>query len=147
MTAAVISSNAVRFFVNGQAMSGGALYGPLARSGQFLGAVRTAARYRFWACRGEFPALVSADLDGWCVPGELYRIGYDVLREQILPSEPEELELSVVELDDGTGALGMRIRAGVTPVELPMVEIEPGTGWRQHLELATRETMLPKQGR
>jgi threonine aldolase len=127
----------VRIFVNGQAMSGGSLHGPLAQHGHSLGEARTAPRYRFWACRGEFPALEPlgpADAAaGWSVPGELYLVDYEVLRDLFLPAEPPELELGVVELMDGPGALSMRLRDGIRTDSSQMEEIQPGTGWRKYL--------------
>jgi hypothetical protein len=126
----------VHFFVNGQAMTGGSLNGPLQRSGVALGPARTAPRYRFFACRDQFPALVPADT-GWAVPGELYRVSYAVLRDEVLPLEPAELELSVIELADGGGALSMVLRAGVPTSDPWMTEIEAGSGWRDYL-LSTR---------
>lgn len=122
----------VLFFVNGQAMTGGSLNGPLQRSGTRLGAARTAPRYRFWSCRNQFPALVPHD-DGWSVPGELYRVSYTVLRDEVLPDEPAELELSVIELVDGNGALSMVLRGGISTDHPCMEEITPGSGWRDHI--------------
>ncbi|CAN5432316.1 gamma-glutamylcyclotransferase [soil metagenome] len=122
----------VRFFVNGQAMTGGSLNGPLQRSGTALGPASTAPRYRFFSCRNQFPALVPTD-DGWGVPGELYSVSYAVLRDEVLPAEPPELELSVIELADGSGALGMVLRDGVATSEPWLTEIEAGSGWRDYL--------------
>ncbi|WNG89092.1 hypothetical protein C6A87_007880 [Mycobacterium sp. ITM-2016-00317] len=122
----------VQFFVNGQAMAGGSLNGPLQRSGTPLGAARTAARYRFFACHNEFPALVPTE-GGWSVPGELYSVSYAVLREEVLPYEPPELELSIIELDDGAGALSMVLRRGIATSDPGITEIEAGSGWRDYL--------------
>lgn len=140
----------VRVFVNGQAMSGGSLHGPLAEHGHSLGEARTAPRYRFWACRGEFPALEPlgpADAAaGWSVPGELYLVDYGVLRDLFLPAEPPELELGVVELMDGPGALSMRLRDGVRTDSPHMEEIEPGTGWRKYLAATASAASAPGRG-
>jgi gamma-glutamylcyclotransferase (GGCT)/AIG2-like uncharacterized protein YtfP len=122
----------VHFFVNGQAMTGGSLNGPLQRSGTALGQARTAPHYRFFACRNQFPALVPTE-DGWSVPGELYQVSYAVLRDEVLPLEPPELELSVIELADGSGALSMVLRHGVRTSDPWMTEIEAGSGWRDYL--------------
>ncbi|MCM3887645.1 hypothetical protein ND747_29060 [Frankia sp. R82] len=96
----------------------------------FLGPVRTAPRYRFWSFRDEFPGLEAVDADGWSVPGELYAVSYVVLRDRLLPLEPPELELSVIELADGSGSLSMRVRANVLA---GAVEIRHPDGWLGHL--------------
>jgi hypothetical protein len=122
-------SDLVRMFVNGQAMSGGSLHAPLADA-EFLGCVWTAPRYRFWSFRDEFPGLEPVDVDGWSVPGELYAVSYSVLRDRLLPLEPPELELTVVELSDGSGSLSMRVRADA---RAGAVEIRHPDGWLGHL--------------
>lgn len=101
----------IRMFVNGQAMSGGSLYGP------FTGLKRqdvdrTAPKYTFHSVRDEFPGLHPAATGGIAVHGELYEVDYATLRDVILPAEPPELELTVIELADGTGSLCMQLRDG-----------------------------------
>ncbi len=102
-------SDHVRMFVNGEAMSGGRLNAHL-RDAVFHGPTRTAARYRFYSVRDEFPGLHPVPAGGVSVPGELYEVSYAVLRDRLLPAEPPELELGIIELDDGTGSLAMRMR-------------------------------------
>lgn len=122
----------VRMFVNGQAMSGGPLHDALTGA-RFLGPVRTAPGYRFFAVRGEFPGLHPVPAGGVAVPGELYELPYAMLRDRLLPREPPELELGVIELDDGRGSLSMRMRAGA--LELPgLLDISGAGGWLAHLE-------------
>ncbi|WP_328811389.1 allophanate hydrolase-related protein [Rhodococcus sp. NBC_00294] len=99
----------VTMFVNGQAMSGGTLNDALHRA-RLLGPAVTAPRYQFFSVRDEFPGLHPVSAGGHAVPGELYEVEYDVLREELLPREPEELELGVIELADGGGSLSMRMR-------------------------------------
>ncbi|MDT7633736.1 MAG: hypothetical protein QOI50_5666 [Pseudonocardiales bacterium] len=123
-------SDTVTMFVNGQAMSGGPLNNALA-SARFLGPARTAARYRFFSFRDEFPGLVPVPEGGWSVPGEIYEISYAQLREELLPREPVELELSVIELEDGRGSLSMVCRNPGT--DDPSREITTPGGWRAHL--------------
>ncbi|ONH32659.1 hypothetical protein BL253_04635 [Pseudofrankia asymbiotica] len=123
----------VRMFVNGQAMSGGSIHAPLTDA-RFLGRAWTAPRYRFWSFRDEFPGLEPVSTDGWSVPGELYAVSYAVLRERLLPLEPPELELAVIELADGSGSLSMRVRAEALA---GAVEIRHPDGWHGHL--ATRQ--------
>ncbi|MDT3439540.1 gamma-glutamylcyclotransferase family protein [Pseudofrankia sp. BMG5.37] len=127
-------SGMVRMFVNGQAMSGGSIHAPLADA-EFLGRAWTAPRYRFWSFRDEFPGLEPVTADGWSVPGELYAVSYAVLRDRLLPLEPPELELAVIELADGGGSLSMRVRAGA---QADAVEIRHPDGWLGHL--AARRT-------
>ncbi|MEU5884393.1 gamma-glutamylcyclotransferase [Spirillospora sp. NPDC047279] len=126
----------LRMFVNGQAMSGGSLNGALAGA-TFLGPATTAPRYRFYSVRDEFPGLHPVDEDGRAVPGELYSVSYEILREHLLPGEPPELELGVIELDDGSGTLCMRMRP--ESLTLPGVtDISDAGGWRAHLASVAR---------
>ncbi|WP_220465707.1 allophanate hydrolase-related protein [Microbacterium esteraromaticum] len=99
----------VRMFVNGQAMSGGSLNDALAEA-SLVGRFKTAPRYRFFNVRDEFPGLYPVDEGGSHVHGEVYEVDYAVLREKLLPREPRELELTVIELEDGSGSLCMKMR-------------------------------------
>ncbi|MFI6314034.1 gamma-glutamylcyclotransferase [Nocardia fusca] len=117
----------VTMFVNGQAMSGGTLHDALHRA-RFLGAVDTAPGYRFYSVRDEFPGLHPVTTGGVAVPGELYEVEYDLLREELLPREPEELELGVIELADGWGSLSMRMRRSA--LDAPgVIDISDRGGW------------------
>jgi gamma-glutamylcyclotransferase (GGCT)/AIG2-like uncharacterized protein YtfP len=121
----------VKMFVNGQAMSGGSLNDALAGA-EFLGPVETAPRYRFFSVRDEFPGLHPVETGGLAVPGELYRMPYAMLRESLLPREPEELELGVIELADGTGSMSMRMRAWALDAD-GVVDISDRGGWLTYL--------------
>jgi hypothetical protein len=118
-------------FVNGQALRGGPLSDALAEA-RFLGAVLTAPRYRFFSVRDEFPGLHPVGRGGTAVPGEIYEMPYAMLRDGLLPREPAELELGVIELADGQGSLSMRMRdwalgaPGVT-------DISEAGGWLAYL--------------
>lgn len=126
----------LRMFVNGQAMSGGSLNEAL-EGAEFLGPAETAPRYRFYSVRDEFPGLHPVPSGGRSVPGELYAVTYEILREHLLPGEPPELELGVVELADGSGTLCMRMR--VESLDLPgVVDISDAGGWRAHLAAVSR---------
>lgn len=59
----------VNMFVNGQGMSGGSLNDAIAGA-EFLGPVSTAARYRFYSVRDEFPGLAPVANGGAAVPGQ-----------------------------------------------------------------------------
>ncbi|GAB2717060.1 allophanate hydrolase-related protein [Halomonas garicola] len=117
----------VRMFVNGQALAGGSISFALAGS-TFLGQANTAPSYRFYAVRDEFPGLVPAQDGGASIPGELYELPYAQLRESLLPNEPVELELMVIELEDGSGSLSMRLRESL--IDGPdVVDITHSGGW------------------
>lgn len=96
-------------FLNGTAMSGQKDHGCHAGS-TFLGPARTAARYRFVAVRDEFPGLFPVATGGRPVDGELYDMPEAVLRDQLLPAEPPELELGTIELIDGDEVNAMILR-------------------------------------
>jgi len=122
----------VRMFVNGQALAGGSINFAL-EGAAFLGRVRTAGKYRFYSVRDEFPGLLSVLNGGQKIPGELYEISYAQLRESLLPNEPAELELTVIELEDGSGSLSMCLRESA--VRLPaVVDITASGGWLAYLE-------------
>lgn len=126
-----MATDEIRMFVNGQAMSGGSISDAL-QGARFIGATSTAARYRFFSVRDEFPGLHPVDVEGRSVPGELYSLPYSMLREQLLPREPPELELGVIELADGSGSLSMRMRAAALTGP-GVVDISDASGWRAYL--------------
>ena len=120
-------ADSVRMFVSGEALSGGRLNTHL-RDAVFRGPRSTAARYRFYSVRDEFPGLHPVPDGGASIPGELYEVGYAVLRDRLLPAEPPELELGIIELDDGSGSLAMRMRAEA--LDAPgVVDISERGGW------------------
>lgn len=120
----------VKMFVNGEAMSGGRLNMYL-RDSVFVGPRSTAARYRFYSVRDEFPGLHPVTEDGTSVPGELYEVSYATLRDRLMPAEPPELELGIIELEDGTGSLAMRMRPEA--LDAPgVVDISERGGWRDY---------------
>ena len=122
----------VRMFVNGQGMSGGEFNDSFSDA-TFLGEVRTAPKYRFYSVRDVFPGLHPTTKDGRSVPGELYELPYLMLADRLLPREPAELELSIIELEDGSGALSMRMRD--SSIDLPDVtDISDVGGWRVYCE-------------
>src|SRR5262249_60717178 len=100
-------------FLNGGGMRGGSLH-PLLRDVRLLRVARSAPRYRFYSVGGRFPAMAPAD-PGWPVLGELYDVPLEVLHDHLLPAEPPELELGVIQLDDGTASLATLLR---TPFRL-----------------------------
>jgi gamma-glutamylcyclotransferase (GGCT)/AIG2-like uncharacterized protein YtfP len=119
-------------FVNGQAMSGGTLNHALSDA-SLVGPAETAPRYRFYSVRDEFPGLYPVGSGGHAVPGELYDVDYSTLREKLLPNEPVELELTVIELADGTGSLCMKMREESLTLD-GVVDISDKGGWRAYLQ-------------
>ena len=120
----------VRMFVNGEAMRARPLNAALG-SAHFLGTARSAPRYRFFSVRDEYPAMHPTAEGGGSVLGELYAVTYATLREQLLPREPSELELGVIELDDGTSSLAMRLRDGFVDAH-GLTDITAIGSWRRY---------------
>jgi len=137
-------------FLNGGAMRGGPLH-HLLRGAPLVGTVRTAPRYRFYSVSDQFPALVDQDPQitgpqdesangtagvgagvGISVVGELYDVPWEVLRESLLPAEPAELELGVIELEDGSGALAMIRRRTYVEPHGAFHDISEHADWRAY---------------
>lgn len=120
----------IRMFVNGQAMSGGSISHGL-QAATFIGPATTSPRYRFFSVRDEFPGLFPDAQNGASIAGELYEADYSIVRDQLLPLEPEELELTLIELSDGSGSLSMRMREERLTDE-GVKEITQFGGWRAY---------------
>ena len=58
----------------------------------------------------------------------------DVIRDAFIPAEPPELELSVVELEDGSSALVVMLRADVHAAGDGLKDISAHGGWRAYKE-------------
>ncbi|MGH3331322.1 MAG: allophanate hydrolase-related protein [Nocardioidaceae bacterium] len=114
---------------NGEGMRGGAVHHNIADQ-PFVGERETAARYRFFSVRDEFPGLLPVgEGSGGSVRGELFDVPLEVLRDRFLPDEPPELELGVIELSDGTAALSMVLRADERDKHTDITE---HGGWRAY---------------
>ncbi|MGW7447041.1 allophanate hydrolase-related protein [Kitasatospora sp. NPDC054795] len=130
-----------RMFFNGQAMTGGPFHGKVADS--LLGPARTAPGYRFFSIDHSggtdvCPGLLADPEAGTAIEGELYDIPLERLRDVVLPGEPRELELGVIELEDGSACLSMLLARG--EVERGMHrEITHHGGWRAYLRTIGRE--------
>jgi gamma-glutamylcyclotransferase (GGCT)/AIG2-like uncharacterized protein YtfP len=120
-----------RMFLNGTAMRGGDMH-HLVGDAEFLGAMRTAPRYRFHSVDDRYPALEDVGAGGASVEGELYEIDYEQLREVLLPAEPDGLELGVIELADGTGSFAMVLRR--PKPDVGTTDISELGSWRAHRE-------------
>jgi hypothetical protein len=127
----------VPLFVNGEGMRGGSVHHSI-EGHPFLGAARTAPRYRFFSVRDEFPALWPVEEGGVSVEGELYDVPLEVIRDKFIPSEPPELELSVVELDDGAAALVVMLRATAYASGARLTDISEHASWRAYRSTAAR---------
>jgi gamma-glutamylcyclotransferase (GGCT)/AIG2-like uncharacterized protein YtfP len=121
----------VPLFVNGEGMRGGSVHHSI-EDQPYLGPARTAPRYRFFSVRDEFPALWPVDEGGVTVEGELYDVQLETLRDRFIPSEPPELELGVVELDDGSAAFVVVLRADAYASGEGLVDISEHGAWRAY---------------
>jgi hypothetical protein len=123
-------TDTVPLFVNGEGMRGGSVHASIAGH-PFLGEATTAARYRFYSVGDRFPALWPVEDGGVPVPGELYAVPLPVIRDAFIPAEPPELELSVIELADGSAALAVVLRREVLGSP-ELADISAAGGWRAH---------------
>ena len=121
----------VPLFVNGGGMRGGEVHHSI-EGLPFLGEARTAPRYRFFSVRDEFPGLWPVAEGGVSVPGELYDVPLDVVRDRFVPAEPPELELSVIELDDGASAVAVVLREVAYRAGAGLTDISDAGGWRAY---------------
>jgi gamma-glutamylcyclotransferase (GGCT)/AIG2-like uncharacterized protein YtfP len=131
-----------KMFLNGTAMSGQKDHG--AHGGSvFLGPARTAGKYRFFAVRDEFPGLFPVPSGGRSIVGELYDIPEDVLRDHLLPSEPQELEFGEIELEDGEVVNAMiLVPARLAPGD-KVVDIAELGGFRAYQAFLASNARLP----
>ncbi len=125
-------------FVNGQGLRGNEFSDSLADA-KFLGEIATAAKYRFYAFGQTFPGLERVPDNGWSIPGELYELPYLRLANDLLPREPDDLELGIIELEDGSGSLAMLVREA--SLRRPsVVDISDRGGWRAYLDDVASQT-------
>ena len=121
----------VPLFVNGDGMRGGSVH-PTIADHPFLGEATTAPRYRFFSVGDRFPALWPVDQGGAAVPGELYDVPLTVIRDAFIPAEPPELELSVVEMEDGSSAVAVVLRPDAHSSGAGLTDISDAGGWRAY---------------
>jgi Allophanate hydrolase C-terminal domain len=95
-------------FLNCDGMRGGRAHYTI-EGVPLVGERRTAPLYRFFSVRDEFPALYPSAEGGQPILGELYDVPMVPLRA-LLATEPAELELSIIELQDGELSLAMVLR-------------------------------------
>lgn len=118
----------VHFFVNGTGMRGGDLHAGLGDA-KFIYEAKTAPNYKFLTYNRKFPGLLWIPQGGASISGEVYSVNIQQLFETFLPSEPEELELSVISLEDNSYVLGMVVRRGLESLEA-WEDISRFGGWR-----------------
>src|ERR1700733_13480765 len=120
-------------FLNGGGMRGGSLHHLLHGAPLVSDQARTAPRYRLHSVGDRYPALELVQAGGAAIAGEVYDLPLDVLRDSLLPAEPPELELGVIELADGTPSLGMILRRPCPPLA-ELTDISDYGGWRFYQE-------------
>ena len=131
------SSDTVKMFLNGGGMRGGSVHHHIEGIAEFAGEVRTAPKYRFYSVRDEFPGIHLVGDGGHAVVGELYKLPLGVLRDRLLPAEPVELELSIIELEDGSASLSMVMREAELHSE-GVVDISTHGAWRTYKQSLAR---------
>ncbi|GAB3411019.1 gamma-glutamylcyclotransferase [Flindersiella endophytica] len=138
----------VYMFLNGGAMRGGQLH-PLLCGAPLVAATTSAPLYRFFSVGDRFPAMDLALPDyaapprgapggatagvGYAIAGEVYDVPLEVLRDSLLPAEPAELELGVIQLADGTPSLAMVLRRSMRG-DPSLIDISPIGSWRDYLD-------------
>jgi hypothetical protein len=123
-------------FLNGGGMRGGSLH-HLLRGAALVAETATAPLYRLYSVGDRYPALQLASESrdprpGAAIAGEVYDLPLELLRDDLLPAEPPELELGVIELADRTAALGMILRRPC-PALGDLADITGFGGWRAYL--------------
>jgi hypothetical protein len=99
-------------FLNGDGMQGGRSHYTIEEV-PLIGERRTAPLYRFYSVRDEFPALYptpdAGNVQGQPILGELYDVPMGPL-SALLATEPPELELTIIELENGELSFAMVLR-------------------------------------
>lgn len=117
-------------FLNGGGMRGGPLHHQL-RGAPLVRTARSAPRYRYWSVGDRFPAMQAVASGGCQVSGEVYDVPLETLLHHLLPAEPPELELGVIELEDGTACLATVLRAGCAGAA-ELTDISEVGDWRAY---------------
>jgi gamma-glutamylcyclotransferase (GGCT)/AIG2-like uncharacterized protein YtfP len=121
-------------FLNGGGMRDGSLH-HLLGGAPLIAETSTAPHYLLYSVGGRYPALrpcAPGEGIGGAIAGEVYDLSLDLLRDDLLPAEPPELELGVIELTDGSAALGMVLRKSCHTLE-DLIDITAFGGWRAYL--------------
>ena len=123
-------------FLNGDGMRGGRAHYTI-ESVPLVGERRTAPLYRFYSVRDEFPALYPAAEGGQPIAGELYDVPMGPL-SALLATEPAELELSIIELEDGELSFAMVMREAEHGLGIHK-DITSFGGWRAYRAVSLSE--------
>lgn len=118
-------------FLNGGGMRGGPLHHQL-QGAPLVRIARSAAKYRYFSVGDRFPAMQPVADGGCSVAGEVYDVPLEVLLHHLMPAEPPELELGVIELDDGTACLATVLRSPFTGVA-DLTDISHAGDWPAYL--------------
>lgn len=117
-------------FLNGGGMRGGPLHHQL-RGAPLLRVATSAPKYRYFSVGDRFPAMLAVERGGHAVVGEVYDLPLETLRDHLLPAEPPELELGVIELADGTACLATVLRTGFADAP-DLIDISAIGDWRRY---------------
>ncbi len=134
---ASMAFDSVELFVNGTLMRDLPLHHHL-RGAEFLGEMRTAARYRLFSIGDEHPGMFEVPSGGVAVVGELYRLSAELCR-QVQDGEPPGLYVGDVQLEDGRIVSGVLCERRLA--EGHHKDISGFGGWRRYVEsLASAST-------
>lgn len=125
-------------FLNGGGMQGGPLHHNL-QDAPLVRTARSAPKYRYFSVGDRFPAMQEVSSGGYAVLGEVYDVTLEILHDHLVPSEPDELELGIIQLDDGTACLATVLRKDFHGAE-NLVDISEVGDWRQYLANLGRES-------
>jgi len=117
----------VKFFICGSALRGQPDHKNLGDA-KFLGAARTAPRYRRHSGRDQQPGIYEGESGGISIAGELYEFTPEQ-HERLLESEPPDLYEASIELDDGSKVSAM-IYPRALIVERGFTDISEYGGWK-----------------
>jgi gamma-glutamylcyclotransferase (GGCT)/AIG2-like uncharacterized protein YtfP len=122
----------VLIFLNGGGMRGGPLHHQL-QGAPLVRTARSAPKYRYFSVGDRFPAMREVGPGGCRVTGEVYDVPLEVLLHHLLPAEPPELELGIIELDDGTACLATVLRREYAQTA-ELADISSFGDWRAYLQ-------------
>ena len=94
------------------------------------------------AVRDEFPGLLPVTSGGRMIEGELYDIPESILKGQLLPAEPAELEFGTIELCDGEEVHAMLLRPERLEPGGRVVDISELGGFRAYLRFLAANAAL-----
>jgi len=129
-------------FLNGDGMRGGRAHYTI-EGVPLAGERRTAPLYRFYSIRDEFPGLYPAAEGGQPIQGELYDVPMGPL-SALLATEPPELELSIIELEDGELSFAMLLREAEHQAGIHK-DITSYGGWRAYRAARISESPDPRR--